>query len=80
MMILLGEVKINYSEDDWELLIKDQLDRRWPIIYRGYSDDSGHAWNIDGYEDSFTIVIGAGEVHPMDISILITLTEEDIIL
>ena len=47
------EVKINYSEDDWELLIKDQLDRGWPIIYRGYSDDSGHAWNIDGYEDSF---------------------------
>jgi len=47
------EVKINYSEDDWELLIKNQLDRGWPIIYRGYSDDSGHAWNVDGYEDDF---------------------------
>ena len=47
------EVKINYSDEEWEELIKDQLDRGWPIIYRGYSGDSGHAWNIDGYEDDY---------------------------
>ena len=47
------EVKINYSDEEWSLLIKDQLDRGWPVIYRGYSDDAGHAWNIDGYEDIY---------------------------
>ena len=24
-----------------------------PIIYVGYSNDGGHAWNIDGYEDDY---------------------------
>tara|TARA_Y100000590_G_scaffold67992_1_gene74038 strand:- start:1277 stop:1930 length:654 start_codon:yes stop_codon:yes gene_type:complete len=33
--------------------MKDQLDRGWPVIYRGYSDDAGHAWNIDGYQDNY---------------------------
>ena len=47
------EVKMNYSDQDWELLIKDQLDRGWPVIYRGYSEDAGHAWNIDGYQDNY---------------------------
>ena len=44
---------MNYSDQDWELLIKDQLDRGWPVIYRGYSEDAGHAWNIDGYQDNY---------------------------
>ena len=47
------EVKINYTDEEWELLIKDQLDRGWPIVYRGYSDDAGHAWNMDGYQDNY---------------------------
>ena len=34
-------------------MIKDQLDRGWPIVYRGYSDDAGHAWNLDGYQDNY---------------------------
>ena len=51
--IITCEVKINYSDHEWELLMKDQLDRGWPVIYRGYSDDAGHAWNIDGYQDNY---------------------------
>ena len=47
------EVKINYTDEEWELLIKDQLDRGWPIIYRGYSEDAGHAWNMDGYQENY---------------------------
>ena len=42
--------KIDYSEDEWVAILKDQLDRGWPVIYRGYSESAGHAWNIDGYD------------------------------
>ena len=47
------EVKINYTDGEWESLIKDQLNRGWPIVYRGYSDDAGHAWNMDGYQNNY---------------------------
>ena len=47
------ETKINYSEEEWKIKMKDQLDRGWPMIYRGYSEDAGHAWNIDGYQDDY---------------------------
>ena len=47
------EVKINYTDEQWNSLIKDQLDRGWPMVYRGYSEDAGHAWNIDGYQDDY---------------------------
>ena len=47
------QVKINYTNEEWEILIKDQLNRGWPIVYRGYSDDAGHAWNMDGYQDNY---------------------------
>ena len=45
--------KINYSDIEWETLIKDQLDRGWPVVYRGYSEDAGHAWNMDGYQNNY---------------------------
>ena len=37
------------------MILKDQLDNGWPIIYRGYqeNDGPGHAWNIDGYNDDY---------------------------
>ena len=47
------EVKLNYTDEEWESLIKNQLDRGWPIVYRGYSEDAGHAWNMDGYQDNY---------------------------
>ena len=47
------EVKINYTDEQWRSLIKDQLDRGWPMVYRGYSEDAGHAWNIDGYQNDY---------------------------
>ena len=47
------ESKLNYNDDEWSSLIKEQIDNGWPIIYRGYeeNDGGGHAWNIDGYQD-----------------------------
>ena len=47
------EVKLNYSDEEWHELILDQLNRGWPMVYRGYSDDAGHAWNIDGYQNQY---------------------------
>ena len=46
-------VKNNYNIDDWNALIKDQLDKGWPVIYRGYSENAGHAWNVDGYQEDY---------------------------
>ncbi len=49
------ESKLNFNDDDWFLLLKDQIDNGWPIIYRGYAenDGGGHAWNVDGYQDGY---------------------------
>ncbi|MAN35205.1 MAG: hypothetical protein CMF89_02250 [Candidatus Marinimicrobia bacterium] len=49
------ESKLNYNDDEWSILIKEQIDNGWPIIYRGYeeNDGGGHAWNIDGYQDQY---------------------------
>ena len=45
--------RINYSDEEWMNLIKEQLNSGWPIIFRAYGEDDGpgHAWNIDGYQD-----------------------------
>jgi len=49
------ESKLNYNDEEWSTLLKDQLDNGWPIIYRGYqeNDGPGHAWNIDGYDNEY---------------------------
>lgn len=40
----------NYSTLDWENLIKDQIDNKWPVVYCGFENGGGgHAWNCDGY-------------------------------
>jgi len=49
------EPKLNYDDEGWSNLLKEQLDNGWPIIYRGYAENEGpgHAWNIDGYQDEY---------------------------
>lgn len=49
------ESKLNYNDDEWFLLLKNQIDNGWPIIYRGYeeNDGGGHAWNVDGYQNQY---------------------------
>ena len=39
-------------EGDWEQMLRNDLDKQHPIIYSGQSSNSGHAFVIDGYDDS----------------------------
>ncbi len=41
--------KSSYSQTNWENLIKQQIDNKWPTAYQGTDGTSGHAWNCDGY-------------------------------
>ena len=43
----------DYSDSQYRLLLQSDLDENQPIIYVGYSDEGGHAWNIDGYQDDY---------------------------
>ena len=40
-----------YTDSQYRQKLKDELDSNRPMIYRGYSSDGGHAWNVDGYQD-----------------------------
>ena len=40
----------DYSDTDWEEMLYNELENRRPIDYSGKSDDSGHAFVIDGYQ------------------------------
>ncbi|MBN2669627.1 MAG: C10 family peptidase [Bacteroidales bacterium] len=42
----------NYTDAQWELMIRNELDLLRPIVYSGFtsSGGAGHAWNCDGYQ------------------------------
>jgi hypothetical protein len=42
-----------YETDEWKFLLKEDLDKGQPIIYRGTDDGgNGHAFVCDGYQDT----------------------------
>ena len=43
--------KVNYSQSSWISLLKDEINIGKPLYYRGSSNDGGHAFVCDGYED-----------------------------
>ena len=43
----------DYSTSQYRQLLQSDLDANQPIIYVGYSNEGGHAWNIDGYQDDY---------------------------
>ena len=43
----------DYSTSVYRALLQEDLDNNRPIIYVGYSNDGGHAWNIDGYDEDY---------------------------
>ncbi len=44
----------DYSTSDWIALLQNQLDNKWPMVYSGMSQsDGGHAWDCDGYQDTY---------------------------
>lgn len=43
----------NYSDADWKFLLKEDLDKQHPILYRGTDDTGGgHAFVCDAYQDT----------------------------
>lgn len=36
----------------WDSTIIDQLEKGYPLVYSGSTTTSGHAWVVDGYQDS----------------------------
>lgn len=40
----------DYSSSSWENLIRGQLDNGVPMYYSGSDEESGHAFNCDGYQ------------------------------
>ena len=41
-----------YSLKEWQNMLKDSFDQGWPVYYSGSSDDGGHAFVCDGYNDA----------------------------
>ncbi|MBI4646274.1 MAG: C10 family peptidase, partial [Bacteroidia bacterium] len=39
-----------FSDTEWKQLIKTDLDNAHPVIYTGFGEAGGHAWNCDGYQ------------------------------
>ena len=47
------EDKYSYENDEWKFLLKEDLDKGHPILYRGTDDGgNGHAFVCDGYQDT----------------------------
>ncbi len=58
----------DYDWDEWMSMLREQLDAAYPIYYAGYSDDGGHAFACDGYdnEDNFHFNFGwSGSMNGM---------------
>ena len=44
--------RIDYGIDEWETLIYNELASQRPVIYGGDSDDGGHSFVCDGYDEN----------------------------
>ncbi|MEA1874536.1 MAG: C10 family peptidase [Bacteroidota bacterium] len=45
--------EVNFSDADWKFLLKEDLDKQHPILYRGTDDSGGgHAFVCDAYQDT----------------------------
>lgn len=40
----------DYSDSEWALVLKKELENKRPVFYVGYSDEGGHAFICDGYQ------------------------------
>lgn len=47
----------NYMMDDWNELMKRELDEKRPVIYGGHNGEAGHQFVLDGYttDDYFSV-------------------------
>ncbi len=44
--------KTQFSVENWNAILWDNLDQGWPIYYSGHGSSGGHAFVLDGYSDS----------------------------
>ena len=44
--------KATYSNNNWALVIQNEMSNGRPVVYLGISQTGGHAFNVDGYRDS----------------------------
>lgn len=44
--------RIEYSDLEWDILIRDNLDNAYPLLYKGVGSGGGHAFVCDGYQDT----------------------------
>ena len=51
--LLDGLYRDDYDSDSWEELIYDELNSGRPVLYSGNSEDGGHSFVIDGYNDGY---------------------------
>lgn len=42
----------SYTYDAWATNMKESFDMGWPLYYSGHSDDGGHAFVCDGYDEN----------------------------
>jgi hypothetical protein len=47
-----GASRDNYSDAQWDALLKTELDNERPILYAGYGASGGHAFVFDGYDEN----------------------------
>lgn len=47
----LDKLALYDSVQEWVARIEDNIDRLGPVVYSGYSKDSGHAFVVDGYDE-----------------------------
>ncbi|MDP4281409.1 MAG: C10 family peptidase [Bacteroidota bacterium] len=43
--------KSSYPEDQWDSIMRDNLNHRRPLYYDGFGPQGGHAFNLDGYQN-----------------------------
>lgn len=50
-------IRSEHETSEWKAVLRDQIDRKLPMVYRGYIIDpdtdqrlGGHLWNCDGYQ------------------------------
>jgi hypothetical protein len=53
-------IRSNYSNNEWESIIRKELDAGRPIFVTGYSSAGGHAFVFDGYDSNGLVHVNWG--------------------
>lgn len=45
-----GYYRYQFSDTDWDNMLKNEIDKKQPVIYAGFGTQGGHAFVTDGYD------------------------------